>query len=366
MIDDATNASILIVDDEPDNLRLLTALLRRGGLVPRPVLSGRLAIEAAAADPPDLVLLDVKMPEMSGFDVCRWFKQDQRLRDIPVVFLSGLSGIDDKVEAFRLGAVDYVSKPFDEVEVLARVQTHLRCRRMHLELTQHADLLERRVTEQVRAMTTSQLATIFALAKLAETRDDDTGHHIERVQTFTQTLADRMRELRLHPATLTADFVDHLRQSASLHDIGKVAIPDAVLLKPGKLTNEEFTVMQRHSALGADTLAVVLQRHPDNQFLRLGVEVARSHHERWDGRGYPDGLAGPTIPLAARIVAVADVYDALTSDRCYRPAFDHDRSCAMIREGRGTQFDPEVVAAFEDVAGPFRRIRAELGGDGAA
>jgi putative two-component system response regulator len=360
MTGEPRGGSVLVVDDEPDSLRLLVTLLRRGGLVPRPAPSGRLAIEAAAADPPDLVLLDVRMPEMSGFDVCRWFKQDERLRSIPIIFLSGRQGVEDKVEAFRLGAADYVAKPFQEAEVLARVQTHLQCRRQQLQLAWHAEQLERRVAEQVRVVTASQLATIFALAKLAEARDDDTGHHIERVQTFARVLAERMREQRRYPALLTAGFIEHLHQTASLHDIGKVGIPDAVLLKPGKLTDEEFRRMQRHTTLGAETLDSVLRRHPDNQFLRIGVEVARSHHERWDGRGYPDGLRGEGIPLSARIVAVADVYDALTSARCYRPAFDHETGSRMIVEGRATQFDPEVVGAFEELGGSFRRIRAEL------
>ena len=360
MADDVQGRSVLIVDDAPENLRLLTTVLKRGGLVPRPVTSGRLAIEAAVLDPPDLVLLDVRMPEMSGVDVCRWFKQDERLRSIPIIFISGLAGTDDKVEAFRVGAVDYVSKPFQEEEVLARIKTHLRLRLLQVSLASHNLQLEQRISEQVKAVTASQLATIFALAKLAEARDDDTGQHIERVQTFSKVLAEQMREMRLHVAQLTAAFIDNLYQTASLHDIGKVGTPDAILLKPGKLTADEFAEMKKHCALGANTLATVLKRHPDNQFLRTGVEVARSHHEKWDGGGYPDGLKGAAIPLAARIVALADFYDALTSKRCYRPAFSHEDTCRMIQEGRGTHFDPDVVAAFNTLEGQFRRIRQEM------
>jgi len=358
--DDVQGKSVLIVDDAPENLRLLTTVLKRGGLVPRPVTSGRLAIEAAVIDPPDLVLLDVRMPEMSGVDVCRWFKQDERLRSIPIIFISGLAGTDDKVEAFRVGAVDYVSKPFQEEEVLARIKTHLRLRRLQVELVSHNLQLEQRISEQVRAVTASQLATIFALAKLAEARDDDTGQHIERVQTFSKVLAEQMREMKLHVAQLTAAFIDNLYQTASLHDIGKVGTPDAILLKPGKLTTDEFAEMKKHSVLGANTLGTVLKRHPDNQFLSMGVDVARSHHEKWDGSGYPDGLKGAAIPLAARIVALADFYDALTSKRCYRPAFSHEDTGRMIQEGNGTQFDPDVVMAFSALDGQFRRIRQEM------
>jgi putative two-component system response regulator len=299
---------------------------------------------------------------MSGVEVCRWFKQDERLRNIPVIFISGLHGTDDKVEAFRVGAVDYVSKPFQEQEVLARVKTHLHLRRLQVELVSYNLHLERRIAEQVKAVTASQLATIFALAKLAEARDGDTGHHVERVQTFSKVLAEQMRETKLHVAQLTHAFIENSYQTASLHDIGKVATPDAILLKPGKLTAEEFAEMKRHCMLGANTLAVVLARHPDNQFLRMGVEVARSHHEKWDGSGYPDGLRGAAIPLSARIVSLADFYDALTSKRCYRPAFSHEDTCRMIQEGSGTQFDPVVVSAFGALNGEFRRIRNEMQG----
>jgi putative two-component system response regulator len=353
-------SSVLIVDDVPENLRLLSAVLRRGGLVPRPVTSGRFAIEAAVADPPDLVLLDVSMPEMSGVEVCRWFKQHEKLRDIPIVFISGLQGTDDKVEAFAVGGVDYVSRPFQEQEVLARIKTHLRLRGMQAELVSDADRLKQRIAEQVEAVTASQLATIFALAKLSEARDEDTGQHVERVRTFARLLAEGMRQLRFNLAELTAAFIDNLFQTASLHDIGKVGTPDAVLLKPGKLNTEESVEMKKHCALGANTLAAVLKRHPDNQFLRMGVDVARSHHERWDGRGYPDALKETAIPLAARIVALADFYDALTSKRCYRPAFSHEYACRMIREGKGTHFDPNVVTAFASLGSQFQRIRQEL------
>jgi putative two-component system response regulator len=358
--DNMQGESILIVDDAPENLRLLTAVLKRGGLVPRPVNSGRLAIEAAVADHPDIVLLDVDMPEMSGFDVCRWFKQDDRLQSIPIIFISGLQGTDDKVEAFRVGGVDYISKPFQDQEVLARIKTHLQLRLLQMEMASHAADLEQRIADQVKAVTASQLATIFALAKLAEARDDDTGRHIERVQSFARMLAEQMREMRLHVIQLTGAFIDNLYQTACLHDIGKVGVPDAILLKPGKLTAEEFAEIKKHSALGADTLAAVLKRHPDNQFLRMGVDVARSHHEKWDGSGYPDGLKGEAIPLSARIVALADFYDALTSNRCYRPAFGHEETCRMIREGAGTHFDPDVAAAFTAQEHRFKSIRQEM------
>ena len=358
--DDVRSSSVLIVDDSPENLRLLTEVLKRGGLVPRPVTSGRLAIEAAVIDPPDLVLLDISMPEMSGLDVCRWFKQDERLRNIPIIFISGLQGTEDKIEAFRAGGIDYVSKPFQELEVLVRVKTHLCLRELQAELSSHNAQLEQRVAEQVKAISASQMATIFALAKLAEARDDDTGKHVERVRTFGKMLAEQMREMGLHAAHLTTAFIENLYRTAALHDVGKVGIPDAILLKPGKLTAEELVEMKKHCAIGAGTLATVLKRHPDNQFLRMGVDVARSHHEKWDGSGYPDNLMGAAIPLAARIVALADFYDALTSNRCYRPALSHADTFRMIQESSGTHFDPDVVTAFNTLNSQFRHIRHEM------
>jgi putative two-component system response regulator len=360
MRDDVQGSSVLVVDDAPENLRLLAVVLRRGGLVPRPVTSGRLAIEAAVAEPPDLVLLDIRMPEMSGLDVCRWFKQDERLCNIPVIFISGLQGPDDKVEAFRVGAVDYIAKPFQEQEVLVRVKTHLRLRRLQVALASQNVQLEQRIAEQVKVVTQTRSATIFALAKLAEARDDDTGQHVERVQTFARMLAEQLRETRMHATQLTTAYIDNLFEAASLHDIGKVATPDAILLKPGKLTPGEFAEMKKHCALGAGTLAAVLERYPGNQFLRMGVEVARSHHEKWDGSGYPDGLKGAAIPLAARIIAVADFYDALTSKRCYRPAFSHAETSKMIHEGDGIHFDPDVVAAFTALGARFEQLRREM------
>jgi putative two-component system response regulator len=358
--DDGRGSSILVVDDDPENLRLLVAVLKHGCLVPRPVLSGRLAIEAAVIEPPDLVLLDLSMPEMSGLDVCRWFKNDERLRNIPIIFISGLQGTDDKVEAFRAGGIDYLSKPFQELEVLVRVKTHLRLRQVQTKLASHNTYLEQRVAKQVQAISASQMATIFALAKLAEARDDVTGRHIERIRTFGKMLAEQMRAMGLHVADLTIAFIDDLYQTAALHDIGKVGIADAILLKPGKLTLEEFVEMKKHCAIGACTLATVLEQYPDNRFLRMGVDVARSHHEKWDGSGYPDKLKGAAIPLAARIVAAADFYDALTSNRCYRPAFSHEDTCRMIQESSGTHFDPDVVAAFSTLDSQFRHTRHEM------
>jgi putative two-component system response regulator len=353
-------ASVLIVDDTPENLRLLATVLKRAGLVPRPVTSGKFAIEAAVVEPPELVLLDIRMPDMSGLEVCRWFKRDERLKDIPVVFISGLQESEEKVEAFRVGGADYIAKPFHDQEVLARVLNQLRLRRLQKEILDQNQQLEQRVAAEVRRTAEAQTATIFALAKLVEARDHNTGCHVERVQVLSRLLAEQMVAMRLYAAEINPSFLENLTATACLHDIGKVGIPDAILLKPGKLDEQEFNVMRQHSVVGAETLGALKQRFPDNQFLRMGVDVARSHHENWDGSGYPDGLAGKAIPLSARIVALADFYDALTSDRCYRPALDHSEARAMIADAAGVKFDPNVVAAFVAVEDQFRRIRLDV------
>jgi putative two-component system response regulator len=354
-------SKVLIVDDNSGNLKILEKVLKDEGLDPIPVSSGRLALSWALKETPNLVLLDMNMPEMSGLEVCQWFKLNKNLQNIPILFISGDQDIDVKVEAFHAGGVDYISKPFHKEEVMARVITHLSMRRLQAQMESHTLDLERRVAEQVDLIMASNLSTIFAIAKLAEIRDDDTGKHVERVQTFARMLAEQLRDNGSHLDRLTDIYIDTLYQTASLHDIGKVGIADAILLKPGRLTSEEFKVMKTHSVIGARTLDAVLKQHPDNRFLRMGVDVARAHHERWDGSGYPDNLKGEAIPLAGRIVAVADFYDALRSTRCYHLPLNHEDTRDLIREGRGAHFDPDIADAFIALEEPFRRVRREMG-----
>ncbi len=346
--------SILVVDDLPANLTLLTDMLKENGYHVRPVPSGKLALKAVERDPPDLILLDINMPEMDGFEVCAQLKQNTRFRDIPVIFISALSETLDKVKAFRSGGVDYVTKPFQFEEVKARVETHLKLRK-------YQKHLEELVKEQVAEISAAQFSTIFALAKLAESRDPDTGKHLERVQTYCQMLAVKLGEEALRNSHIDASFINNMVIASPLHDIGKVAIPDSVLLKPGKLAPEEFEIMTKHCSLGAATLEAVRERYPNNDFINVGIAIALSHHERWDGEGYPNGLKGEDIPLAARIMAVADVYDALRSRRCYKPPLSREQSREIIERGSGTQFDPKVVSAFLELEGEFDRVERETG-----
>ena len=345
---------ILIVDDAPENLEVLERFLKSKGYRTRPVPSGKLALQAAESDPPDLILLDIHMPEIDGYEVCRQLKENEKLRDVPVLFLSALSETMDKVKAFQVGGVDYVTKPFEFEEVLSRVKTHLKIRSLQIELEKHSRHLEDLVAVQVKEISDSQLAAIFALAKIAESRDANTGKHLERGQAFCRLLATKLSEQPRYRGQIGSSYVENIHHASSLHDIGKVGIPDSILLKPGKLSREEFETVKTHAALGAQTLEAVRSKYPRNAFISMGIAIARSHHEKWDGSGYPDGLSGEDIPLSARIMAVADVYDALRSKRCYKPVFSHEKSRAIIVESSGTQFDPSLVEAFVELEEQFR------------
>jgi putative two-component system response regulator len=349
-----THGNILVVDDVPANLILLTGMLKEKGYRVRPVPNGKMALKAVEHEPPDLILLDINMPEMDGFEVCRRLKQDTRFRDIPIIFISALTETLDKVKAFHSGGVDYVTKPFQFEEVEARVETHLRLRR-------YQEHLEDVVEEQVEEISASQVSTIFALSKLAESRDKETGTHLERVQIYCRMLAEKLGGDEPYNRVIDTAFIHNIFNASPLHDIGKVASPDQVLLKPGKLTPKECDIIKRHTLVGAATMEAVRDVYPKNTFINMGISIARSHHERWDGMGYPDGLKGDEIPLAARIMAVADVYDALRSNRCYKGPFSRDRSREIVQNGGGTQFDPIVVQAFLVLEEEFDRVGREMG-----
>ncbi len=355
MLTDGGVPDILIVDDVPANVRVLADVLRAEGYRTRSAVTGEAALLAAEKQPPDLILLDVMMPGLDGYEVCRRLKVSPALAGVPVIFLSALSETESKVEAFAAGGVDYVTKPFHLDEVRARVSTHLRLHQLRRQVELYSRYLEDRVQEQVREIADSQMATIFALARLAESRDDETGTHLERVQAYCALVANALdgSEGSHH---VDSEFVGNLVHASPLHDIGKVAVSDTVLLKPGRLTEAEFEVMKTHTTAGAQTLEAVQREYPRNAFIATGIEIARWHHERWDGSGYPDGIAGDDIPLSARIMAIADVYDALRSRRVYKEPISHDESCEIIRSASGTHFDPILVQAFCRVAADFDRI----------
>lgn len=263
-----------------------------------------------------------------------------------MIFISALTDVDEKVKAFEVGGVDYVTKPFQFEEVKARIETHLKLHILTLDL-------EKQVQEQIKEISDSQMNMIFALAKLAELRDDETGKHIERVQAYCGLLTIALFALPQYQAQMDRNFQQMIFFASPLHDIGKVGIADAILQKTGKLTVEEFKIMKTHTTIGARKLAEVHKRYPHNNFISMGIAIARSHHENWDGSGYPDGLHGEEIPLSARIMALADVYDALRARRVYKPAFSHEQSCEIILGERGKKFDPGLCDVFGDLREEF-------------
>jgi putative two-component system response regulator len=344
-------ANILVVDDSLVNLKVITDIMKLRGYKIRPAPSGKLALQGAVTEPPDLILLDINMPEMDGFEVCRELKANPNLRDIPVLFLSALDDTVDKVKAFEVGGVDYITKPFQIEEVWARVETHLKLRSLQVELEKYTKCLSDLVREQVREISDSQMATIFAMAKLAESRDPETGAHLERVQAFCRMLGVKIGERPEFATYVQEDYIESLFQASPLHDLGKISISDRILLKPTELDAYEFETIKAHTTIGARTMDAVKNHYPNNAFIDMGIDIAKYHHERWDGSGYPQGLRGEEIPFSARIMALADVYDAIRSKRCYKPALAHDKACDYIFKGSGVHFDPVVVEAFRAVNG---------------
>jgi putative two-component system response regulator len=315
----------------------------------------------------DLVLLDVMMPGLNGYEVLQRMKTNGDTRNIPVIMISALNEIESIVRCIELGAEDYLPKPFDPVLLKARVGASLEKKRLrdqevvHLHQIERYNLhLEELVAEQVRDISRAQIGTIFALSNLAESRDPETGEHLERVQEYCLALARELGKREKYAQVVTPAFIETLVAASPLHDIGKVGIPDHILLKPDKLTDEEFVVMKTHTTLGAATLRAVDEKHPGNNFIQVGIEIVENHHEKWDGSGYPYGRAGEAIPLSGRIVALADVYDALRSRRCYKPSFSHEKSRDIIVEGRGRHFDPDMVDCFLETQDEFQATWARL------
>ncbi len=356
--------TVLVVDDVAENLSLMVGLLRPSHRV-KVANHGAKALELAAqSPPPDLILLDVMMPGMDGHEVCRRLKADPATRDIPVIFLTAKAEVEDETYGLSLGAVDYITKPISPPIVEARVRTHLQLKDAADFLRDRSAFLEAEVARRTAENEALQDVVVLAMASLGETRDNETGNHLRRTQHYVQALAEQLSTHPRFSSTLSPDAIRLLFKSAPMHDIGKVGIPDAILLKPGRLTPEEFEVMKTHTTLGYEAIRrAELSLGDELPFLRFAKEIALSHQEKWDGSGYPQGLAGDAIPVSARLMAVADVYDALISARVYKPAMSHAEARAILVQGRGQHFDPDVVDAFIAVEPQFRAI-AERFSDG--
>jgi putative two-component system response regulator len=352
--------TILVVDDLPENTQVLESFLRPLGYHVESANNGASALEMIHDTPPDVILLDVVMPGMDGFEVCSRLKASPATRHIPVIMITGLNDRKANVRALELGADDFLIKPFDRPLLQVRIASCLKTKGLQDEIIGYQEELEERIHERTRQLEITQQITVFSLARLAESRDNDTGDHIDRMRSYAFELAQVLRNHPDFSEIVDDHFVREIYQSCPLHDIGKVGIPDCILLKPGKLTDLEFEIMKTHSSLGGDTL-----RAPDEQsgvasFLTMGRDIAYHHHEKWDGSGYPFGLAGDDIPVSARIVALADVYDALSTKRPYKEPFSHEKCKAIVLEGHGKHFDPRVADAFLECEDHFVKIRAEF------
>ncbi|HLN24063.1 MAG TPA: HD domain-containing phosphohydrolase [Patescibacteria group bacterium] len=364
----ALKGRILLVDDNKFNLDVLQRRLLREGHHVGMCMNGADALALLAVESFDLILLDVMMSGMNGFEVLQALKADDGLRNIPVIMVSALDEITSIVRCIEAGAEDYLNKPINTILLRARINSCLerKCLR-DLERT-YRDTLEARVAERTRELAITQDITILTLATLTEVRDTETGNHIRRTQEYLRVLATRLNTQPGQREHLDEDGIALLCKTSVLHDIGKVGVPDSILLKPGRLTEDEFEIMKGHTVLGRDAIRTAEAKLRESgvseqsvSYLRVAREVCGGHHEKWDGSGYPDRLSGTDIPLSARLMAIADVYDALISARPYKPAFPHEKAVEIIRQNAGGHFDPDLVTLFLANESAFRDIALHYG-----
>ncbi len=327
---------VLVIDDEAIARRTIENTLKEGGYEVMTAADGRQGLDLLIESECQLVVTDWEMPGMNGLDFCKAVRKGDFPHYVYVIMVTARDRPADAISGLTVGADDYVTKPFNPGELLMRVNTGRR----------------------IIGMESCEM-TIFALAKLAESRDPETGAHLERVRSYCRTLALQLQRNRSFENEVDDTFVRLVYETSPLHDIGKVAIPDCILLKPGRLTDREFDLMKTHTLCGAETLAAAVAQFPNARFLQMAYEIALSHHEQYDGSGYPNGLSGDGIPLAGRIVALADVYDALTSKRVYKAAYSHEIARSIITDGSGSHFDPSIIDAFLDVENDFIQIRKQ-------
>lgn len=340
---------VLIVDDIAGNIQVFLSTLKDEYAI-LVATNGEKALKLAFKEPhPDIILLDIMMPEMDGYEVCKRLKDNETTKNIPVIFVTALSESEDEARGLKLGAVDYITKPINPDLVKARVKNHL-------ELKRHQDKLEELVEERTLELKLSKEATIEAMGIVAESRDPETGGHIQRTKEYVHILTKKLALNKKYKEILTKDVIEALYLSAPLHDIGKVSISDNILLKPGKLTEDEFNVIKTHTTIGEKTINIVKDRLGESDFLNTAKDIASSHHEKWDGSGYPYGLQGDKIPLSGRLMALADVYDALICRRTYKDPMKHSKVVEIIKQERGKHFDPDIVDVFLNSSEEFKEV----------
>lgn len=359
------SAKIMVVEDNENNRDLLTRRLERQGHTVVTAENGLIALEKLKDHSVDIMLLDLMMPEMDGYQVLEHLREHDEWKNIPVVVITAINDMETTVKCIELGAEDYLPKPFNPTLLKARINACLSKKWLHDREVQYRNFIEdtnkelgERVRQQVKQITSTQMATIFAMSKLAESRDPETGAHLERMREYCKVLSEHMSKQDMYRSAIDQTFIDNIYAASPLHDIGKVGILDNVLLKNGPLNDDEWVAMKQHPIIGAETLRAVDSQHPGNEFIKTGIAIAEFHHEKWDGSGYPHGLKGTDIPLEARILALGDVYDALTSKRCYKDAFSHEKSKGIILESIESHFDPSIVQAFLNIEDEFVKIRS--------
>ena len=348
-------ANVLIVDDVTSNLVILTEMIKNAGYIARPVKSVKQAMKAMEVVLPQLILLDISMPDMDGYEFCELLKQDVKTRNIPIIFISAMNAKEDKIKGFKVGAVDFISKPFEVEEVTMRINNHLKIYNMQQELEMYNKRLYKMVNEQIKKITEEEKNFIYALAMLSESKENPSGAHIRNVGRNCKLLAQSLQFSPKFEKEITNSFISTIEIAAPLHDIGKISISDTILLKPGMLTEEEMNIVKKHTETGAKTLTELYNMNEHNEFLEMAIDIAHYHHEKWNGKGYPEGISGKDIPLAARIMAVVDVYDALTSERCYKTAYSHEKSMEIINEEAGKSFDPDIIEVFNKIQKQLKR-----------
>ena len=339
---------IVIVEDDVSNLKFLEKILKPYYKL-NLLISGAQALRFLEKNIPDLILLDINMPDMDGYETLSRIKKDNKLDNIPVILISELDNINDDFRGFELGAVDIVSKHIPQL-IINRVK-------LHLEITEYKNDLEEKVREKTELIEHLQDVMMLAIAELVECRDENTGGHIKRTANYMKILLDEIVKSGLYSDILTSDYVRDIIRSAPLHDVGKIGINDATLLKAGRLDDAEFEYMKNHAELGGQTIQRMINETNVESFLYIAKDMAHYHHEKWDGSGYPRGLKGGEIPISARIMAIVDVYDALTTKRPYKEALSHEKALEIILEGKGKSFDPKIIEIFEKIHHKFKSAK---------
>lgn len=347
--------TIFLVDDDITNLTIGKNALS-GDYNVFTLNSGTRLLKMLDKTMPDMILLDVEMPEMNGYDTIKMIKRKSETADIPIIFLTAKNDSESELEGLSLGAIDYIFKPFSPPLLLKRIEVHLLVESQKKELIHYNDNLQEMVKAKTKTVVELQNAILKTMAELVECRDDVTGGHIERTQNYLKTLINAMTRCHLFAEETSSWDMDIVLQSAQLHDVGKISIKDSILLKPGRLTQEEFEKIKEHTLMGEKIITEIEKSTSEQAFLKYAKILAGTHHEKWDGSGYPFGLRGQAIPLLGRLMAIADVYDALVSERPYKKAFTHEEAAAIISEGSGTHFEPVLVELFLSVSDEFKKI----------